>query len=653
MQLQWLNKRLTIRTRLTLGFGLVGLALVAAPLTIYLMQSSRDLQLARRAYSGIMPSKALLKMVQLQQQHRGLSAGVLGGNATMESQRAAKQSEADEAVGVFDSMVVSSIRDPALIAAWRKALDAWRGLANGVSSRSITGQESFATHTALIGNNLKLLDLMLDDFGLSYDPTGNNYHLTMALLVHMPQLTEFLGQARARGMLLLAERRITLADRTELIGLVSHVERQHEYMARELGKAVVLNPKMKTDLGDIAEKSMAFAQKAMHLTRTQVVEAEVLSYSPIEYFAVFTQAIDGHFALLDKAMVDLEGALQVRIAALQGGQGKAIGVIVIVIAFAVWLGMVNIHAIKQNILALEQSEQAQRRHASELETTVEDRTRELRTVNAQIEAASRNKSVFLTHISHELRTPLNAIIGFSEILRGPTIGPLEEKQARYLTHIYTGGKHLLVIIDSLLDLAKIEAGKLDLYPEPFPIAEALAATLADVRPMADRKRLTLTLHAETAPTLLTADPVRFKQIVYNLLSNAIKFTPEGGQVTVTARRVSSFEFPVSSSQSETRNPKPETPKSPDFVEISVVDTGIGITAEDMIKLFQPFTQLDSGLARQHNGTGIGLTLTKQLVELHDGRIWATSEGKGRGSSFTARFPLAPQALCSLITGSIK
>jgi signal transduction histidine kinase len=641
MRLQWFNNRLTIRTRLVLGFGLVGLTLVAAPLTMYMVQSSRALQSAGRKYIGIAPSKALLRVVQLLQQHRGLSSGVLGGSTTMEAQRSAKQTEADKAVEAFDAIATSDIRDPALTAIWRRAVEAWRGLASGVSSRSITGQESFAKHTAIIGDNLKLLDLMLDYFGLSYDPTGNDYHLTMALLVHMPQLTEFLGQARARGMLLLAERRITLTDRTELIGLISNVERQHEYMARELGKAVALNPQMKADLGHIAQGSMALAQMAAHLARTQVVEVDRLSYAPTDYFALFTQAIDGQFALLDKAMVDLEGALQARIAALRDGQIKTIGFIALVIAFAVWLGMVIVRATKQDIAALEQSEEAQRRHAGELEATVEDRTRELRAVNAQLEAASRHKSEFLAHMSHELRTPLNAIIGFSEILRGPTIGPLEEKQAQYLTHIYTGGKHLLVIINSLLDLAKVEAGKLDLYPEPFAIDEALTAALADVWPMADQKRLTLTLDAETALTPITADPVRFKQIVYNLLSNAIKFTPEGGRVTVTARRVSSFEFPVSSSQPETRNPKPETPKSPDFVEISVVDTGIGITAEDMIKLFQPFTQLDPGLARQYHGTGLGLALTKRLVELHDGRIWATSEGKGRGSSFTVRFPLVP------------
>ncbi|MDE2179576.1 MAG: nitrate- and nitrite sensing domain-containing protein [candidate division NC10 bacterium] len=618
---------MTIRARLLLGFGLVCLALVGAPLTIYLLQSSRALQSASRKYAGIAPSKALLSVVQLIQQHRGLSSGVLGGNMTMEAQRAAKQTEADKAVEAFDALVTSDIHDPVLTATWRGALGAWRVLANGVSSRSITGQESLAKHTALIGNNLKLLDLMMDYFGLSYDPTGNDYHLTMALLVHMPNLTESLGQARARGMLLLAEKRIALADRTALIGLISSVERQHEYMERELGKAVALNPQMKTDLGSIAQASMWLAQKAIHLARTQVVEAPMLSYSPADYFSVFTQAIDGQFALLDKAMVDLDGVLQARIDTLRNEQFTMIVFMVLVIAFTMWLGAVIVRTTKQDIAALQQSEEAQRRYAMELEATVEDRTRELRTVNARLEAASRHKSEFLTHMSHEFRTPLNGILGFSQILRDPAFGPLNEKQAYYLGHIHASGKHLLALINDLLDLAKIEAGKLELYPEPFVIDEALMATLADVRPMADHKRLILTLHAETATTPLTADPIRFKQIMYNLLSNAIKFTPEGGQVTVTAR-------------TETGG---EGLGDGEFVEISVSDTGIGLTAEDIPKLFQRFTQLDAELAKQSHGTGLGLSLTKQLVEMHDGRIWATSEGKGRGSSFTIRFPLASRS----------
>jgi len=619
---------MTIRTRLLLGFALMCLALVAAPLTMYMVQSSKALQSAGMKQAGISPSKALLRMVQLQQRHRGLSSGVIGGHTEMETQRTATKAETDKAVAAFDAIVKFHISDAVFVADWRRAADAWRTLANSVSLRSISGQESFAAHTALISDNLKLLDLMLDYFGLSYDPTGNDYHLTMALLVHMPTLTEFLGQARARGMLLLAEKRVTLADRTALIGLISNVERQHEYMARELDKAMALNHQMKTTLGPIAQGSLMLAQKVTRIARAQVVEAEIPSYSPADYFSIFTQAIDGQFALLDQAMVDLEGALQMRIAALRNWQDMTIGFIVLVIAVAIWLGTVLVRAIKRDIAALQQSEEAQRRHAAELEATVEARTRELRAVNAQLEAASRHKSDFLTHISHELRTPLNAILGFSELLRNPTNGPLKEDQARYLTHIQASGKHLIIITNDLLDLAKAEAGKLELHPEPFDIDQAVMAALADIRPLADQKRLTLTLHTDAAPIPLTADPVRFRQILYNILSNAIKFTPEGGGITVTT--------------GVRREASGDRGEAPDFIDIAVTDTGIGITAENLIRLFQPFTQLDPSLAKQYHGTGLGLALTKQLVELHNGRIRATSAGKGRGSCFTISFPLAPQ-----------
>lgn len=627
-----------------LGFGLVGLALVAAPLAMYMVQSSGAIQSARLKLLGIAPSKALLRMVQVLQQHRGLSTNVLGGNTTMETQRAARQIETDKAVEAVDAMVKSDISDPAYTATWRKAVEAWRGLANGVSSRSITGQESFAKHTALIDENLKLLDLTLDYFGLSYDPSGNDYHLVMATLVHIPQLTEFLGQMRARGSQHLASKRIRLEDRNTVVGLISNVERQRWYIERELYKVVALNPHTAAELSGIATASRVLVQKAVHLARTQVVDAGVLSYPPAEYWAVFTQAIDDQFRLIDKGMANLEGALQARIAALQNEQHKMVGFIALVITFAVWLGTVIVRAIKQDIAALKQSEEAQRYYARELEATVEDRTRELRTVNGQLEAASRHKSEFLAHMSHELRTPLNGILGFSQLLRDLTFGSLNEKQARCLTHIYASGKHLLALINDLLDLAKIEAGKLELHPEPFAVRDALTADLADIRPLADQKRLTLTLHVETAPTTLTADPIRFKQIVYNLLSNAFKFTPEGGRVTVTARTVRCADVGIRIA--ETEDPMPPsalTNRQSEWVEIAVADSGIGITAEEMPKLFQPFTQLQSTLVKQYHGTGLGLALIKQLVELHGGRIWADSEGAGRGSTFTVCLPLAPHA----------
>ncbi len=243
----------------------------------------------------------------------------------------------------------------------------------------------------------------------------------------------------------------------------------------------------------------------------------------------------------------------------------------------------------------------------------------------KLEAINRHKSEFLASMSHELRTPLNSIIGFSQLLQEQTFGPLNEKQARYVDHILTSGQHLLALINDLLDLSKVEAGRLELRPSPFDLQEALAAVLGEIRPQAEKKGLTLELLVAEAPSTVTADPVRFKQILLNLLSNAVKFTPEGGRITVTAR----FLSPA---------PSPHPPTPGDFLEIAVQDTGIGIKKEDLPKLFQPFTQLDQTAAKRYEGTGLGLALTKRLVELHGGRIWAESEGEGRGSTFTVRLP---------------
>jgi len=252
----------------------------------------------------------------------------------------------------------------------------------------------------------------------------------------------------------------------------------------------------------------------------------------------------------------------------------------------------------------------------ESQQKVKEYAKTLEAANLELERASRFKSEFLANMSHELRTPLNSIIGFSELLEDQGFGPLTEKQNRYVHNVWTSGKHLLDLINDILDLSKVEAGKIELHMETFSLREALGAALTMVRPQAAKKRMSL--RSELVPeTTVTADPLRLKQIMYNLLSNAIKFTPEGGQVGVTARTVEDA-----------------------VVEIAVTDTGIGIRAEDLPKLFREFSQIGGEYARAQHGTGLGLALSKRLVELHGGKIWAESEGENKGSTFTFTLPIS-------------
>lgn len=232
--------------------------------------------------------------------------------------------------------------------------------------------------------------------------------------------------------------------------------------------------------------------------------------------------------------------------------------------------------------------------------------------NAELARASSAKSDFLAMMSHELRTPLNAIIGFSEVLGDQAFGPLNDRQATYVRNVLDSGRHLLRLINDVLDLSKIEAGRLEIRREPCAALDLCQAAMTIVQPAADRKRLVLTARGDA---LLDADPVRSRQVLFNLLSNAVKFTPDGGRIDV---------------QVEERGEQ---------AVISVTDTGIGISEDDQSRLFSAFTQLDRPQTRTVEGTGLGLALTKRLLELQDGTIEVEST-PGHGSTFRITLPLA-------------
>ena len=240
---------------------------------------------------------------------------------------------------------------------------------------------------------------------------------------------------------------------------------------------------------------------------------------------------------------------------------------------------------------------------------------EILQVNRQLEKSNRYKSEFLANMSHELRTPLNAILGFSEILLDASMNLTGGERTEFLRNIHSSGQHLLGLINDILDLAKVEAGKMELHPEPLQPLEALHEVTSILEPMARQQGLALVTTGSAEP--LQADRSKFKQVLYNLLSNAVKFTPPPGKITVVIK------------------------DTPEQLVVSVHDTGIGMKPEDLPKLFREFEQIDGSYTRRYQGTGLGLALCRRFVEMHGGRIWAESQF-GTGSTFTFTIPREPR-----------
>jgi two-component system CheB/CheR fusion protein len=222
-------------------------------------------------------------------------------------------------------------------------------------------------------------------------------------------------------------------------------------------------------------------------------------------------------------------------------------------------------------------------------------------------------------MSHELRTPLNSIIGFSEVLYDETFGPLNEKQKKYVNNVLTSGKHLLLLINQILDMAKVEAGKMNLALSDLSIKNLLHEISLLVADMATKKKLHMSLEVDEDLPDIEADELKVKEVMYNLLSNAVKFTPEGGQIGLRAKQTDSE------------------------IEIVVWDTGAGIAPENMEKIFEGFFRVDTPYSRVTEGTGLGLPLSKKLVELHGGKFHVESGGLSKGTSVRFTLPVKPRS----------
>jgi signal transduction histidine kinase len=266
------------------------------------------------------------------------------------------------------------------------------------------------------------------------------------------------------------------------------------------------------------------------------------------------------------------------------------------------------------------------------------RSERLRNEKKMAEAANRAKSDFLANMSHELRTPLNHIIGFTEMVADRLLGEINETQEEYLHDALRSSRYLLSLINDILDLSKVEAGKLEIEPKDVFLGPLLENSLVMFKEKALKHQIRLVTNIGDIPETIFADERKLKQVVFNLLSNAVKFTPDGGEISLSACAKSCHNgFIVSPSGKRIDWHCPNGGENnhgrKKYIEVAVSDSGAGIKAEDLNRVFDPFEQAQAPYKMKNQGTGLGLSLSKSLVELHGGRIWAESEGIGSGSTF--------------------
>jgi signal transduction histidine kinase len=252
----------------------------------------------------------------------------------------------------------------------------------------------------------------------------------------------------------------------------------------------------------------------------------------------------------------------------------------------------------------------------------------LREKNIELEKANGSKNQFLANMSHELRTPLNHIIGFTELVLDKSFGELNATQEEYLNDVHSSSKHLLSLINDILDLSKVEAGKFELEPSAVNIRNILVNSIVMIKEKALKQGIRIKIDHDGIPELIDADERKLKQILYNLLSNAVKFTPQNGSILLAAETCSNDKKFQDLSIAETG-----------YLKISVQDSGVGLRKKDLDRIFEPFEQVESASIGQVQGTGLGLSLTKKFVELHGGKIWAESGSDGHGAKFNFTLPL--------------
>jgi signal transduction histidine kinase/CheY-like chemotaxis protein len=627
-------------------------ALFALPLGVvmffFMSVVQHDIEFSEHEKMGVDYIRPLDDVVQHVQQHRALTVAFLSGAPDFKAQYEAKQLEiqrdierVDKADRKFNSILDST-------ATWNRVKELWGELRAAIPTS--TPEAMADMHRVLVAEILLLIKHVGDTSNLILDPDLDTYYLMDAFVNNLPEAAEYLGQLRALGALT-PHRALSIQEKEEFAHLSTLAKSAFEKHQRGMEVAFRINTDLKLALEGSLFKASSDALGFLEFVDARAVQAESYSVPKAEHIDRSTTVINVAFVHCDAIAAALSRLIDVRVDKHQDTRrfvlvlSSIMAVLVLYFYIGFYLSVrqtvASLREVSGRLVAGDVSRQVSLANRDELgdvarafndvalaltatNASLKDEVLQRKSAEQAAEQANRAKSQFLASMSHELRTPLNAIIGYSEMLQEEAGDTQHSEFIPDLQKIHAAGKHLLHLINDILDLSKIEAGKVDLFLETFSVEKLVTEVAGMIEPIARKNNNTFTLRSAPDVGQMHADVTRVSQCLFNLLSNASKFA-QSGDVTLEVESI--------------------TNQSRDSILFRVIDTGIGMTPEQLSSLFKPFTQADASTTRHFGGTGLGLAITRRFCELMDGTVSVESV-HGKGSTFTMIIPrnVVPRSL---------
>ncbi|MBX3065616.1 MAG: response regulator [Anaerolineae bacterium] len=608
-------------------FMLVGLLLVlplAVVLYQFLVQINKDIDFNSKEILGAEYNAPLVEVLQSVQIHRGLSSAILNGDTTYGSELSAIQSQISTQISAVDEVDRRLGTTLLTTQEWSGIKQTWDTLKREVLT--LTPQDSFERHTALLSDILNLITVSGNNSNLILDPDLDTYYLMDNVITKLPQASEYLGQMRAIGLQALSKGELTSEDSTRLVILSGLVRTTVATTIQGFDYAYGWNPEMRTQFEGQVDAYVKTVNDFLAYVNDKLIMPGTSILQLSDYYTVATGAVDSAFTLYDASSSRLTELIQVRVDNWLTRRSLVIIFTIVALGLAAYLLVGFYQSVRRVLLALEQASQRMvggqtaelvlenRDELAQIAISFNHIAQEIVSARDRALEANKAKSVFLANMSHELRTPLNAVIGYSELIEEECEEIGQTGFVPDLKKIQSSARHLLQLINGILDLSKIEAGKMDLHLEDVGVKLMVNDVISIINPLLEKNGNRLIVEGTEPDIKMHTDLTKLRQVLFNLLSNASKFT-SNGQITLAVERTAN-----------------------DQVCFRITDTGIGIKPEHMNKLFREFSQADSSTTRKYGGTGLGLAITKRFCEMLGGSIAVESE-YGKGSIFIVYLPL--------------